>query len=259
MKVHQIFFKNSLRNFCYLIEFNSGDIYCIDPFNPSEVINFLGDKNLKCIINTHDHCDHHSGNNDLVTKYNCDIYAHQDAQVPCKTKGLVNQEIIYEYTEFENTWTLKALFTPGHTMTHLCILLEKNNSPYAIFTGDCFFNAGVGNCYNGGDPELLYQTIDKYFTNFPDNLLIYPGHEYLKRNLEFTLNLEPSNQIASQFLSRVQTIDSDHTFFINNLKTERDINTFLRLDNLEIIKNINLINPANKQVFLKLRELRNKW
>lgn len=256
MKIHQIFFNNALRNFCYLIIFDDGVVYCIDPFNASEVLDFLGnEKKITGIINTHDHCDHYSGNNDLLKSNPCPVYAHIHANVPGKTQGLQDGQIIYQV----GAWELIAIETPGHTMSHMCLMLKKAGLAYALFTGDCLFNAGIGNCHNGGNIEVLYKTISDIFSDFPDELLIYPGHEYLKRNLEFTLKIEEDNSYAQNFLNKIQDVDMNKVFFVNNMQIERKINMFLRLNKTAIIKNLDLTNSDDKTIFLKLRELRNKW
>lgn len=258
MKIQQIFFKNTLRNFAYLITFDDGTIYCIDPFNHSEIIEALAEKKatkLSGIINTHDHCDHYSGNDELVRRFSCPVYAHKEASVPGKTNDLVDRDIIYSAGE----WSLVGLFTPGHTMSHLCVLVEKSGAPYVLFTGDCFFNAGVGNCHNGGNVEVLYETITKTFGALADEVIIYPGHEYLKRNLEFTLSVEADNQEANEFLKKVIKIDSDKVFFVNSMKTERKINSFLRLKSSSLRSGLKLLEASDKEVFIKLRELRNRW
>lgn len=259
MKIHQIFFNNSLRNFCYLISFDDGAIYCIDPCSSTEIIDYLDShlhhKTLRGIINTHDHCDHYSGNTELVGRYHCPVMAHPKAAIPNKNKSLNNHEIIYQTGE----WTLKTVYTPGHTLTHICVVLENSEGPYALFTGDCFFNAGVGNCHNGGDPEVLYQTITDYFYQLPDDVLIYPGHEYLKRNLEFTKTYEPHNTEALKFLAKIESVNLNEVFFINSMKVERQINTFLRLDSPDLRQTLKLENANSKKIFLSLRELRNRW
>lgn len=254
MRIEQIFFNNSLRNFCYLIIFDDEAIYCIDPFNSSEVKAYLGNKKLAGIINTHDHWDHYQGNEDLVAHYNCPVYAHKKAKIPGRL-GLGDGEVVYQ----NNEWSLVTLFTPGHTLSHICLMLKKDKIPYAIFTGDCFFNAGVGNCHNGGDPEILFETIHEIFNTFPDELLVYPGHEYLKRNLEFTMEIETSNTDAKNFLKNIENLNLNETFFVNTMLVERKINTFLRLQKIEIKQKLNNSNGTDKEVFIKLRELRNKW
>ena len=56
------------------------------------------------------------------------------------------------------TVELECLDTPGHTMSHVC-LLSHTEQP-ALFSGDTLFNAGAGNCHNGGHPAELYETFD---------------------------------------------------------------------------------------------------
>ena len=181
--------------------------------------------------------------------------AHKDAQIPLKNGNLENQQVIYK----SGDWSLKSIYTPGHTMSHICLMLERDNVPYALFTGDCFFNAGVGNCHNGGNPKVMYQTISEIFANLPDQLLIYPGHEYLKRNLEFTKKQEPTNHEAIHFLQKHEGLNLDEIFFVNSMKVERQINTFLRLESTALRSQLNLESVDSEQVFLTLRELRNKW
>lgn len=256
MKVQQIFFKNTLRNFCYMITFSDGAIYCIDPFGAREVKDFLGsDKKLTGIINTHDHCDHYSGNDELLADYPCPVYAHEKAVIPGKTHSLNDGDVIHKCGE----WSLEAVFTPGHTMSHICLILKKSGADHALFTGDCFFNAGVGNCHNGGNPEVLYKTISEIFSKYPDELLIYPGHEYLKRNLEFTMNIEHDNISAKNYLEKIDGVNLNEVFFINDMKIEREINMFLRLKEKTIHQALKLSDESDKSIFLRLRELRNKW
>jgi len=255
MKIQQIFYKNTLRNFCYLIRFDDGAIYCIDPFGGGEVLSALKGEALAAILNTHDHCDHWSGNEVLTREFDCAVMAHNEATVPDKTKSLGHGDVIHQCAE----WILEAVFAPGHTMSHMCFLLKKSNVPYALFTGDCFFNAGVGNCYNGGSAPVLYETVSQLFSKWPDELLIYPGHEYLKRNLEFTLHCEPDNKKADEFLKKIHNQNLDEIFYINTMKIEREINTFLRLNRPTIKKTLNIEDADDKKVFLTLREWRNKW
>jgi len=53
------------------------------------------------------------------------------------------------------TVELEALDTPGHTMSHVCLLAHADQP---LFSGDTLFNAGAGNCHNGGHPKELYRT-----------------------------------------------------------------------------------------------------
>ena len=40
-----------------------------------------------------------------------------------------------------------------------------------MFSGDTLFNAGVGNCRNGGNVHQLYRTIESIYDEFEDSLI----------------------------------------------------------------------------------------
>lgn len=254
MNITTIFFNNNLRNFCYLLDFGEDQLYCIDPFGASEVLKELGDRKIKAIINTHDHCDHCGGNMEIVQQFECAIYTHEKANVPGKTHGLKDQEIIYQNEE----WSLSAIDTPGHTLSHVCLMLKRFDAPYAIFTGDCFFNAGVGNCHDG-DVTKQYQTISNIFAAFPDELKVYPGHEYLRRNLEFCQSVERENPRIQEFINEINDIDLNQIFYVTTMKVEREVNSFLRLQSTALRNHLNLLDNSDQEVFYTLRHLRNNW
>jgi hydroxyacylglutathione hydrolase len=147
-------------------------------------------------------------------------------------------------------------------MSHIC-LLSRTDQP-ALFSGDTLFNAGAGNCHNGGHPEELFATFDEQLNRLGDNTLIYPGHDYLLNNLAFTLDREPDNAAAQRMLDLLKDQDPDNAR-VTTLAEEREINTFFRLDSPTLIAK--LANeypelgdrPDAKAIFLKLRELRNSW
>jgi hydroxyacylglutathione hydrolase len=134
----------------------------------------------------------------------------------------------------------------------------------ALFCGDTLFNAGVGNCHNGGNPQTMYQTFVEQIFSLQDITNIYPGHDYIVNNLEFTLSREPDNIAAQSMLTAMQQW-SGEKHFISNIAMERVINTFFRLDNEQVIQNLLSQfpemgeTPNQESVFLKLRELRNTW
>jgi hydroxyacylglutathione hydrolase len=94
--------------------------------------------------------------------------------------------------------------------------------------------------------------------------LIYPGHDYIENNLRFTLAREPDNTRAQETLERLQGQDPNQAH-VTTLAEERDINTFFRLSSPTVIAKLREAypdlpeRPDEHTVFLKLRELRNKW
>ena len=93
--------------------------------------------------------------------------------------------------------------------------------------------------------------------------LIYPGHDYMVNNLKFTLSIEPDNFQAKKLLKSMEKKES--RFIVTDLSTEYEINTFFRLENNEIIEELRKKfsrseeKITKKEVFLMLRELRNRW
>jgi hydroxyacylglutathione hydrolase len=93
---------------------------------------------------------------------------------------------------------------------------------------------------------------------------VYPGHEYLSRNLEFTLDREPDNRAAVRLLARCRDT-SPEAQVVTTLAEEKQINTFFRLRNPTVIARLREVfpdlgeQPDSRTVFLKLRELRNHW
>jgi hydroxyacylglutathione hydrolase len=155
-----------------------------------------------------------------------------------------------------------VLDTPGHTRAHVC-LLAHGEAP-ALFCGDTLFNAGAGNCHNGGDPNLLYETFVDQLAKLPEGTRVYPGHEYMARNLAFTLDREPGNGEASHALALARAHEAGAAP-VTTLAEEKRVNTFFRLQNPEVIAKLREKfpgigdKPDARTVFVKLRELRNKW
>ena len=124
--------------------------------------------------------------------------------------------------------------------------------------------AGAGNCYNGGDPEALYDTFVTQLARLPDATRVYPGHEYLARNLEFTLDREPANRDAAAVLEQARDHDPARAL-VTTLAQEKRINTFFRLQSPQVIARLRARfpdlpeQPDARTVFVRLRELRNRW
>ena len=263
MIVEQVWTGNAYRNFNYLIACpETGDALAVDPldFNKCLAVAKNNDWTISQILNTHEHSDHTGGNKAIVKATGAKVIAHTNAKnhIPNMDRGVGAGDVI----RVCKTVDLECLDTPGHTMSHIC-LLSKTDQP-GLFSGDTLFNAGAGNCHNGGHPEELYDTFDQQLRSLDDSTLIYPGHDYLVNNLQFTLDREPDNETARQMLEDYSAQDPDDAL-LTTLALEREINTFFRLDNPSIIAKLQQDFPElgdapdARAVFLKLRELRNRW
>jgi hydroxyacylglutathione hydrolase len=148
-------------------------------------------------------------------------------------------------------------------MSHIC-LLSQTDTP-GLFSGDTLFNAGAGNCHGGGHPAELYETFARQLDELPESTLIYPGHDYITNNLEFTLDREPDNAAASALLEELRASHDPEHAMLTSLAQEKEFNTFFRLTSATVIARLREAfpdlpdEPSPKEVFLKLRELRNSW
>jgi len=261
--VKQIWTANSYRNFNYLIACaETGEALAVDPLDHEKCFNAARQAGWKItqILNTHEHRDHTGGNGPLAQKTGAKILAHKNAQakIPDMARGLNAGDVI----QVGKTVEREALDTPGHTMSHVCVLSHTDQP--ALFCGDTLFNAGAGNCHNGGHPNELYGTFAGQLAKLRDDTLVYPGHDYICNNLRFTLDREPDNARAKTLLPEMERQDANHPL-VTTLALEKEINTFFRLSNPSVIRRLREAfpdlpdNPDQKTVFLRLRELRNKW
>lgn len=263
MIVEQIWTGNSLRNFNYLIACpETGEALAVDPLEFRQCLDVAADRGytITQVLNTHEHGDHTGGNKGIVKATKAKVIAHAKAtgRIPNVDRGVGAGDVI----KVGKTVELECLDTPGHTMSHIC-LLSHTDQP-ALFSGDTLFNAGVGNCHNGGHPAELYETFANQLSKLGDDTRIYPGHEYLGNNLRFTLDREPDNRAAREMLAKCENQDPADAY-VTTIGEEREINTFLRLQSESVIARLREAFPAlpekpsPREVFLKLRELRNSW
>ena len=264
MQVEQIWTGNALRNFNYLIACDeSGEALAVDPLDYEKCLAAASERGweIKQILNTHEHGDHTGGNAPLIDATNAKLLAHANAgsRIEGIDVGLSAGDVVKVGSSVE----LQAMDTPGHTMSHIC--LKSISDEPALFSGDTLFNAGAGNCHNGGYPEDLYETFVRQLALLDESTKIYPGHDYITNNLEFTLNREPDNEDARSLLNDLaETHDPDDPL-VTTLELEKKVNTFFRLTSPTVIDELRASfpdledSPSPKTVFLKLRELRNSW
>ena len=263
MIVEQIWTANAWRNFNYLIACaETGEALAVDPLDHRKCLAAAKARGFEItqILNTHEHGDHIGGNGPMVEATGAKILAHANAgsRIPGMDKGLEAGDVV----KVGRTVEFESLDTPGHTMSHVC-LLSHTDTP-ALFCGDTLFNAGAGNCHNGGHPRELYRTFVQQLQELPDATRIYPGHDYWENNLGFTFDREPDNPRAAELLEDVGARGPDDAL-ISTLGLEKEINTFFRLTNPSVVAKLRdafpdlAESPDPETVFLKLRELRNRW
>ncbi len=115
-----------------------------------ELTEFLKDKEVKTVVNTHHHEDHVAANALLKERYGAELLAHPLAvnKINQPAKLYPYQEEIWGYPipsqvkEIGNSVTsqhfrFEVMHTPGHDRDHICLFERKHGW---LFTGDLFFS-----------------------------------------------------------------------------------------------------------------------
>lgn len=235
---------NELRNFSYLImDKDTGHSWVIDPYEANPIIDYIKKNGLvlKGILNTHQHFDHIRGNAPLADTFNAEVCKLKDSDTIALSDG----------------FRIETISSPGHTLDHQVFLWKKEDKALALFSGDTLFNSGVGNCRGGGDVNLLYETTLK-LGELPDNTLLYPGHDYRKNNLNFALSVEPENKSVKEALKALEGHATEELPPVT-LGEEKLVNPFLRLDSQELQEKVTKERYDQKNIFIRLRTLRDQW
>ena len=169
-------------NYIWFIH-NSTDFIVIDPGESSAVLDYIitNKLRLKAIVLTHDHKDHMGGVSDLLAYANVPVYA---------MGGLASIELHGgEEVVLSDFAKARTLVTPGHTYTSICYMLSLLGKKH-LFCGDTLFAAGCGRVFTG-DFVAMYESLTQLGNLDPD-YLVYPGHEYTLKNLEFAKFIQPN-------------------------------------------------------------------
>ncbi|MES2131856.1 MAG: MBL fold metallo-hydrolase [Bacteroidota bacterium] len=181
MLVQQLY-TSCLAQGAYYIQ--SGDeAAVIDPLREYQPYIDLATKNnatIKYIFETHFHADFVSGHVDLAAKTGADIIFGPNAHTNFKSINAVDGQ------EFKlGKLTIKVLHTPGHTLESTTfLLLDENNKPHSIYTGDTLFIGDVGRPDLAIESDLtqddlagmLYESLRNKIMTLPDEVMVYPAH-----------------------------------------------------------------------------------
>ncbi len=137
------------------------------------LVNRLG-LTLAYTLDTHIHADHITAGLELKKKAGSKIAAPTYDRLPCTDFGIEEGEPFQV-----GGITLQPLHTPGHTDGHFAYL-----SGDRVFTGDALLIEGCGRTdFQNGDADALYKSVREKLFSLPDDVLVYPAHDYQDRHV----------------------------------------------------------------------------
>ena len=224
-------------NYAYLvIDASTGRAAAVDVADAAPVIAAARREQvtLDAILSTHHHFDHVGGNSDLVAQLRplalrvCG-YRGDAGRIPELNEPLDDGE------EFNvGTLTGRAIFIPAHTRGHLAYYFPLAN---CVFTGDTLFAAGCGRLFEG-DAAEMHRSLAR-LAALPDDTLVYCGHEYTQRNLEFAAMLEPGNEDIKVRRREVDALRAAGRPSVpTTIALEKRTNPFLRSESVELRANV---------------------
>ena len=156
----------------------TGQALLIDPVVNSidrdlEVLQALGLR-LAYTLDTHIHADHITAARHLRQRVASKIAAPAIDGLPCVDVGIL------EGQPFElGSIRIDPLHTPGHTDGHFSYRCGER-----LFSGDALLIDGCGRTdFQDGDAGVLYQSVTEKLFALPDEVLVYPAHDYQDRRV----------------------------------------------------------------------------
>ena len=219
-----------------LVDRKKAKAIIVDPGNATPVIAYLEAHSLilEAILITHHHWDHTNGISEILKYIEVPVIGADNSVCQYVTRYVHGEETCKITSDFPN---FDIIAIPGHTLDHIAYYATPGNSAPILFCGDTLFGAGCGRIFEG-NPEMMYHSLKK-IAALPDNTLIYCGHEYTMRNLEFASLVEPHNPEIRTRIQKVRALrDTNIPSVPSVCLEEKKTNPFLRSHIPEVVDQV---------------------
>ena len=169
---------SEMANNAYLLrDTASGEALLIDAAaEPGALRSLIGDADLRTVVTTHGHWDHHRALPDVVQATGAVTVAHAadaaDLPVP------VQRTVGHGDTVTVGAQTLEVIHLRGHTPGSIALVWRgPEDAGTHVFTGDSLFPGGPGRTTNPTDfTSLMNDLEERIFGALDDDTWFYPGH-----------------------------------------------------------------------------------
>lgn len=232
-------------NYIWVLNDETGRCLIVDPGEAAPVLAAIAENGWQpeAILLTHHHNDHVGGVSDLHRHYpNLIVYGPEETRNKGTTKIVADGDRIRVLDQ-----EFHVFATPGHTLGHISFY----SAPW-LFCGDTLFSGGCGRLFEG-TPAQMYRSLQRINT-LPEETLVCCAHEYTLSNMKFALSVLPHDLFINEYYREVKELRAKNQITLpTTLKKERQINLFLRTDDID------LINEINKETKLLQSEERFAW
>jgi glyoxylase-like metal-dependent hydrolase (beta-lactamase superfamily II)/rhodanese-related sulfurtransferase len=128
---------------------------------------------LQYVIDTHTHADHFSAAHVIARRLGVASVMHASTSALQVDLRVEDGELLLVGEE-----RLRILYTPGHTSDAMSLVVDDR-----VFTGDALLIGATGRTdLPTGDPAALYESLFSRLLQLPDELQVFPAHDYRGRS-----------------------------------------------------------------------------
>ncbi|RBY86707.1 MBL fold metallo-hydrolase [Blastococcus sp. TBT05-19] len=170
---------SEMANNAYLLRCTAtGEALLVDAAaEPETLLALIGDVDVRTVVTTHGHWDHHRALPEVVEATGAVTVAHPadaaDLPVP------VQRPVEHGDTIPVGDQVLEVVHLRGHTPGSIALVWRgEGDAGVHVFTGDSLFPGGVGNTQQDADrfASLIDDVEQRLFGTLPDDAWVYPGH-----------------------------------------------------------------------------------
>lgn len=173
---------------------------------------------------THHHFDHIGGidgiadaNSGLVVRGSA--YDDREGRIPRQTAAHGDGDV-FTFGGHE----IRVIDNPGHTLGAISYFTEGH-----LFSGDTLFLGGCGRVFEG-TMEMMKESLGK-LRDLPGEALVWCGHEYTVKNLEYAAEVEGDSEAIAKALTAARAARRGGAATVpGTIAAERETNPFFRYD-----------------------------